>query len=174
MQAQELMTPQEHKKDEYLRRRLRGFSVTMMVMGLSFGLYYLGFFGGVEGPLEAGNIGQSLAGMGVTKKHFFTFFLSIFVFAATWNHIFNFVSHNTGSRLTCKKDPLGNGHICGSRIVKREKVQDKKTGQPVTYFTCEEGHRLREAHFHPVRKGVFSHTLWLACGTFCAIVFFLI
>ena len=97
---------------------------SMVVMGGSFFLYYLGLFGNVQGPLTPGNIGEFLAGMGVAKIHVLVFFLSFFIIALTWNHIFNLVTYITGSG------------------------------------------------FHPVKKGVVSHTIWVVALVFCAIILY--
>jgi hypothetical protein len=109
--------------------------------------------------------------MGVTKTHSFVFFLSFLIIAVSWNWIYNIVSLLMGSRLTCnKKDE--EGKPCGTRVERRKAVQ-KKTGQKVTEYVCANGHKRPDAHFHPVQKGTFSHTVWLVALTFCVVVFFL-
>jgi hypothetical protein len=75
----------------------------MIVMGASFLLYYLGLFGGVEGPLEPAKIGDTLASLGVSNYHVLGIFLLFMLISLTWNHIYNacqpFFRHNdTGSR----------------------------------------------------------------------------
>jgi hypothetical protein len=76
-----------------------------------------------------------------------------------------------GHRLTCnKKDE--EGKACGARVERRKAVQ-KKTGQKVTEYVCANGHKRPDAHFHPVQKGRFSHTVWLVALTFSVVVFFL-
>ena len=84
-------------KNEYIRKRAQNMGLTMIVMGGSFFLYYLGLFGNVEGPLTPGKIGEFLAGMGVTKVHMSTFFFSFFIIALTWNHIFNLITYIAGA-----------------------------------------------------------------------------
>ena len=42
----------------------------MIVMAACFGLYELGFFGRVDGPLSMSNIGRSLSGIGFTSNGF--------------------------------------------------------------------------------------------------------
>lgn len=81
----------------YIRKRTHSLGWSMVVMGASFFLYYLGLFGTVQGPLAPETIGETLAGMGVEKIHMLTFFLSFFIMALTWNHIFNLVTYVTGS-----------------------------------------------------------------------------
>jgi hypothetical protein len=53
----------------YLQRHLRSFGYSMIAMGICFPLYYLGLFGGVEGPLNPEQLGTSLANMGLSKVH---------------------------------------------------------------------------------------------------------
>jgi len=89
----------------------------------------------------------------------------------SWNWIYNIVSLLMGSRLTCnKKDE--EGKPCGARV-ERRKAEQKKTGQKVTQYVCANGHKRPDAHFHPVQKGTFSHTVWAIAAVFCFIVFFL-
>lgn len=83
----------------YIRERMKSMGWSMVVMGGSFFLYYLGLFGNVEGPLAPGKIGESLSDMGIEKIHMLMFFLSFFIIAMTWNHIFNLVTYMTGSRV---------------------------------------------------------------------------
>ncbi len=83
--------------NQYIRKRTQSFGLSMIVMGGSFFLYYLGLFGNVEGPLSPENIGDFLTGMGVEKIHMLMSFLSFFIIALTWNHIFNLVIHIMGS-----------------------------------------------------------------------------
>jgi hypothetical protein len=155
----------------FIQKRLIRMFLSMMVMILCFPLYYLGLFGGVEGPLNPAKIGASLAGMGVTKTHSLVFFLSFLIIAVSWNWIYNIVSLLTGARLTCNKLD-DEGKPCGARVEKR-KVEQKKTGQKVAQYVCANGHKRPDAHFHPVQKGTFSHTLWVIAAVFCFIVFFL-
>ena len=155
----------------FVQKRLVRMSLSTVVMILCFPLYYLGLFGSVEGPLNPGRIGDSLAGMGVTKTHSFIFFLSLLIIAVSWNWIYNIVSLLLGSRLTCNKLD-DEGKPCGARV-ERRKVEHKKTGQKVAQYVCANGHKRPDAHFHPVQKGTFSHTIWLVALTFCVVVFFL-
>ncbi|MCD4719900.1 MAG: hypothetical protein K8S13_08570 [Desulfobacula sp.] len=158
------------KKNEYIQKRAQNIGLTMIVMGGSFFLYYLGLFGNVEGPLTPGNIGESLAGMGVTKIHMLIFFLSFFIIAMTWNHIFNLVSYIIGSRLTCiKKNDEGN--ICGASTEKI-KIKNTENTKEIVKFKCIKGHKCSDASFHPVKKGVISHTVWVTALVFCAIILY--
>lgn len=75
----------------YFRNRLQNFGLTMVVMGISFGLYYLGFFGGVPGPLSPGHIGDVLSGMGIADRHLLILCLSLTAVALTWNWLYNAV-----------------------------------------------------------------------------------
>ena len=107
-------------KNDYFRKRAQSVGLSLIVMGASFFLYYLGLFGNVQGPLTPGNIGASLAAMGVTKVHMLMFFLSFFIMALTWNHIFNLVSFMIASRLTCMRKNQ-EGIVCGAST-KRIKI----------------------------------------------------
>lgn len=155
----------------FVQKRLFRMFLSMLVMILCFPLYYLGLFGSVEGPLNPARIGASLAGMGVTKTHSLVFFLSFLIIAVSWNWIYNMVSLLTGSRLTCNK-PDEEGKPCGARV-ERRKVEQKKTGQKGVQYVCAQGHKRPDAHFHPVQKGTFSHTVWVIALIFCVIVLFL-
>ncbi len=157
---------------DFLRQRLTNFGLTMIVMGICFPLYYLGLFGTVEGPLNPSQLGTTLAGIGVSKTHMLVLFVSFLIIAVTWNWIYNWVSLLTGSRMTCIKKVDNEGAVCGAPV-SRKKVLHKKTGIVVPQYECINGHKRPEAHFHPVQKGTFSHTLWVISLLFCVIIFFL-
>jgi len=157
-------------KLSFVQKRLFRMSASMLAMILCFPLYYLGLFGSVEGPLNPARIGDALAGMGITKSHSFIFFLSFLIIAVSWNWIYNIVSLLLGHRLTCSKVD-DEGKPCGARV-ERRKVEQKKTGQKVAQYICTNGHKRPEAHFHPVKKGTVSHTVWMIALIFCVIVFF--
>ena len=155
----------------FVQKRLIRFCMSMLVMVICFPLYYLGLFGSVEGPLNPAAIGDTLAGMGVTQKHAMLLFLSFLIIAVSWNWIFNLVSMLMGSRLSCSR-PTAGGRPCAARV-KRERRLDQKSGRKVFHYTCEKGHKRNEAHFHPVKKGTISHSLWLISFVFCLMVFFM-
>ncbi|WP_300455773.1 hypothetical protein [Desulfobacula sp.] len=155
--------------NDYIRKRTQCFGMSMMVMGVSFFLYYLGLFGNVEGPLSPGKIGASLAGIGVTKAHALMFFLSFFIIAMTWNHLYNLVSLMMGSRLTCNHKNK-EGHICGALTRKIKTGTDKKKGG--VRYTCVNGHTCFNAGFRPVKKGSVSHTVWVTALLFCVIILY--
>jgi hypothetical protein len=155
----------------FIHKRLVRMCLSTLVMILCFPLYYLGLFGSVEGPLNPARIGDFLAGMGVTKIHSLVFFLSFLIIAVSWNWVYNMVSLLVGGRLTCKKLDE-EGKPCGARV-ERRKVEQKKTGQKVAQYVCANGHKRPDAHFHPVQKGMVSHTVWLVALSFCVVVFFL-
>jgi hypothetical protein len=155
----------------FVHKRLVRMSLSTVVMILCFPLYYLGLFGSVEGPLNPARIGDFLGGMGVTKTHSLVFFLSFLIIAVSWNWIYNTVSLLMGGRLTCKKLDE-EGKPCGARV-ERRKVEQKKTGQRVAQYVCANGHKRPDAHFHPVQKGMVSHTVWLVALSFCVVVFLL-
>jgi len=153
----------------FLQQRLIRFCISMLVMAVCFPLYYLGLFGSVEGPLNPARIGDQLAVMGVTRTHAMVLFLSFLIIAVSWNWIYNLVSLLMGSRLTCKR-MLSGDTVCGAPV-KRSKIINKKTGQRVPQYSCSKGHKRPDAHFHPVRKGTVSHTIWVMSLVFCVIVF---
>jgi hypothetical protein len=157
---------------DFLRQRLTHFGLTMIVMGICFPLYYLGLFGTVDGPLNPARLGTSLAGIGIAKIHMLALFISLLIIAVTWNWIYNWVSLLKGSRLTCIKKVDNEGDVCGA-LVSRKKVLNKKTGIVIPRYECINGHKLPEAHFHPVKKGTLGHTLWVISLLFCVIIFFL-
>ena len=144
----------------------------MLVMIVCFPLYYLGLFGSVDGPLNPARIGDVLAVRGVTQTHCMVIFASFLIMAVSWNWIYNMVSLWLGSRLTCTRKIDGDATPCGAPV-KREKLAHKKTGHMVVRYVCTEGHKLPDAHFHPVKKGTVSHTLWVTSLCFFIIVFFM-
>lgn len=154
------------KSRTFWQKRFLRANFGILVMVIWILLYYLGLFGGsVEGPLEPGRLGEKLRGMGVTVIKSQVFFLSFVIIGISWNWVYNLVSFATGSRLTCNRKIDEQGAVCGARV-KRNKVQHKKTGEMVAQFVCADGHRRPQADFHPIKKGRFSHTLWiiaLAC-----------
>ena len=158
-------------KQSYGRQRLHNFGVTMTVMGVSFLLYYLGFFGSVEGPLNPARIGNTLAGMGVTRTHIIMFFFLLFIGSVSWNWIFNLVSLCIGARLTCERKTTVQGTLCGAPV-QRNKVIRKRTGRVAAQYVCSQGHKSPEAHFHPIKKGTISHMVWVVALLFCLIVIF--
>ena len=160
------------KSRNFLQQRLIRFCFSMLVMVICFPLYYLGLFGGVEGPLNPARIGEQLAGMGVTRTHSMVLFLSSLIIAVSWNWIFNIVSMMLGARLTCKRVLDDNGRLC-SAPVKRSKTTNKKTGMQIARYICAKGHKRPDAHFHPVKKGTVSHSIWVISLAFCIIVFFM-
>jgi len=81
--------PWASPRRSFVQHRVRNFGLTMVVMGFSFGLYYLGFFGGVEGPLQPEHIGDRLAAMGFSGRHLLYLFVLLTVVAVTWNWLYN-------------------------------------------------------------------------------------
>ncbi|MBW2061613.1 MAG: hypothetical protein JRI95_08645 [Deltaproteobacteria bacterium] len=154
----------------YIQKRLSNFSLTMIVMGISFILYYLGLFGNVEGPLQPGQLGEKLAAMGVSRIHVLLFFITVLAITIAWNWIYNLVSLLTGARLTCTKKMDNGNTVCGASVT-REKVAHNKTGIAVTRYVCSHGHERFEATFNPVKKGTLGHTVWVISLLFCIMAF---
>ena len=155
----------------FLRSRLANFGLTMIIMGASFALYYLGLFGTVDGPLAPERMGTFLAEMGVTQRHVIVLLLTVLIAALTWNWIYNLASLMTGRRMTCNAVDKNTGEVCGA-VVERRKHTGKRSGQTVVEYRCPHGHLRPEAHFHPVRKGTVSNTIWVGCAIFTLIAFF--
>ena len=155
----------------FVSNRLYNFGLTMVVMGASFILYYLGLFGTVDGPLTPDNLGIALSGLGVTQHHVITVLLSILIFAFSWNWVFNLTSALLGARMTCKALEKTGGGVCGAAVT-RTRHASKRTGRTVVEYVCPHGHRRSEAHFHPVKKGPISNTACLACLAFVLIAVF--
>ena len=153
----------------YINRRVRGFGLTLIVMGLSFLFYYLGLFGGVSGPLNADRLGDTLVDLGVTRLHLTFALLTAAVCALSWNWIYNLVSRAVGRRLTCAKQMDNKGRVC-AEPVKVLKIKDMKTDRPVKRYVCPQGHKMDISHFHPVKKGLVGHTVWLVAVT-CLLIF---
>ena len=133
-----------------------GFGLNMIVMAVSFGLYYLGFFGGVDGPLATVSLGRTLAGIGFTSASFQVMLVILFIIALTWNWVLNLAAHLTGQRLTCTKGSPQEG-FC-AELVQRDR---EDSGKSWTY-TCPRGHCRNDAHFHPIRKSKLANSLLMA------------
>ena len=166
------MNPGTYAGNGQPRSRLYHFGLTMVVMGASFILYYLGLFGTVDGPLTPANMGAALSGLGVTQRHVIMVLLSVLIFALSWNWVFNLTSALIGARMTCKATQKGDDdELCGAPV-KRTRHASKRTGQTVVEYVCPNGHRRSEAHFHPIKKGSISNTACLACLAFVLIAVF--
>lgn len=155
-----------------VRNRFQSFGLTMVVMGASFFLYYLGCFGTVDGPLTPAKMGAALAGLGVTRYHVILMLLSILIGAISWNWVYNLTSLFIGSRMTCKAMEKGaDDGVCGEPV-KRTRHVSKRTGRAVVEYVCPCGHRRPDARFHPIKKGAVSHTMVLGSLAFVLIAVF--
>ncbi|MBN2125180.1 MAG: hypothetical protein JW821_12855 [Deltaproteobacteria bacterium] len=164
--------PAEHGAGgEFLHQRLRGLLASILVMAVCFPLYYLGLFGSVEGPLNPAQMGSGLADAGVSLVHLQWASVLVFVAAVSWNWLFNGVCLLLGRRFTCVQRTTGAEGLCGAPVIRRISRNKGKDG-PGKPYECSEGHRAREAHFHPVKKGAFAHTLWVLTLLFCVILFY--
>jgi hypothetical protein len=155
----------------FLQQRLIRFCMSMLVMIICFPLYYMGFFGHVDGPLHPDRIGQALAGMGVTHTHSMVFFLSLLIAAVSWNWIGSLLCLCIGARHSCERKARVNGPHCGAPV-QRKKVVRKGTGRKAIQYVCTHGHKSPQAHFHPIKKGTISHMAWVVSLFFCLIVLF--
>lgn len=148
-----------------LQRRLTAFGLNLIVMALSFMLYYLGFFGKIDGPLSMTNIGRTMSGIGITLNGVQIFLVVVFIIALTWNWILNMVARQTGRNFTCTAGNKEKGP-CGHLV---QRSRDAK-GQGWVY-TCPSGHRRREALFNPIRKGTLATSL-LMVALVCCVMFY--
>jgi len=151
------MNPSENWDD--IRYRITRFGLTIVVMAVCFILYYLGFFGTYDGPLNPGNLGQALDARGVDKAHIAWLFMGMFGLLLTWNWIYNAATLLKGKRLTCPAQ-APDGGCCGAGV-ERRKLDDAQ-GNRHTRFICENGHVSASARFHPVKKGPWSYCMCLA------------
>ena len=154
------------QRNSHAQRLKVGFGLNMIVMAVCFALYYLGFFGRVDGPLSMPNIGRALASAGFTVGSFQAMLVLLFVIALTWNWVLNLIAHLSGQRLTCTKGSPQEG-FCGELVQRRR----DESGKGWTY-TCPRGHCRSDAHFHPIRKGTLANSLLMA-SLAAAVMFYL-
>jgi hypothetical protein len=147
----------------FIQTRMQNFGWTMIVMGASFGLYYLGLFGGVDGPLRPDRLGERLAAIGFSNRHLLMVLLSLMGVAIVWNWIYNGLCRLMGWRLTCACRAETADGFCAA-LARRE-----ASGQ----YVCAGGHRRPDARFHPVVKGTVAHFMWMMFAIFSAIVYYL-
>jgi hypothetical protein len=166
MKKEPAMNPNSSQRRSYADRWKVGFGLNMIVMAVSFALYFLGFFGGVEGPLTMTNIGRGLADLGFTSESFQGLLIAIFILALTWNWVLNLVAHLTGQRLTCTAGSAQEG-FCGELVERR-----RSSGEKVWAYACPHGHARKEAHFHPIRKGRLANSV-LAASLVMALMYYL-
>ncbi|MCF8067669.1 MAG: hypothetical protein K9L30_03685 [Desulfobacterales bacterium] len=159
-------------KSRSLQQRASNFGITMIVMGACFILYYLGFFGSQEGPLQPEKIGDALAGMGITRGDMMMFFFSAAIIAGTWNWVVNLTCFLIGARMTCSKPLAGGKSVCGVSV-KRKSAFCNKIGEKRIHYVCSQGHKQPEARFQAIKKGPFSHSLWITCLLFGTMIFFI-
>ena len=153
----------------YGQQRLVHFGITMIVMGVCFLLYYLGFFGGVDGPLNPAQLGEHLSASGVSRLHLVIAAAVLVLLSLSWNWIFNLVCLRLGWRLTCSRVNEQAG-ICGA-MVRRQAAPQKKNSKGTQRYVCTQGHTQRKAHFHPLKKGTIGHMLWVTSLILAVIVF---
>jgi len=147
-----------------LQRRLTGVGLNMIVMALSFMLYYLGFFGKVDGPLSMTNIGKALSGVGITSDGLQIILFVLFVISLTWNWVLNLVARRTGRNFSCTYGNKEKGP-CG---LLAQRSTDSK-GRWI--YTCPSGHRKPEAHFQPIKKGVFANSAMMVSLACCVMYY---
>ena len=151
----------------FVQSRLQNFGLTMIVMGISFGLYYLGLFGGVSGPLQPERIGERLASAGFTNRHLLMILLSFLFIAITWNWLYNIFNRVLGRNRTCVYQEEGKSGCCAMPIMKAE-----GDGSFVRYV-CASGHQCAGVDFRVVKKGTVSHFFCAMLLVFSAMVVYL-
>jgi hypothetical protein len=156
------------RRNGVVHTRMQNFGLTMVVMGGSFALYYLGLFGGVPGPLEPDRIGQQLSALGFSDRHLLFVFLFLMVLAMTWNWIYNAFNRLLGRNLTCAHIEAETHALCGKPAQKNDSPS-RSHG-----YVCSAGHRCLTAEVKVVKKGTVSHFLWMMWLIFSAMVFYLI
>jgi len=157
MIRQNSINPTDHW--DYIRYRLRGFGISMIVLAGCLMLYYLGFFGTYEGPLNPQNLGHVLDNRGISKSHIAYLFIGLFILLLTWNWVFNLVSLLTDNRRYCLEVDEEN-RCCGAKVSKDAIFN--ASGEKVTRYKCRNGHISARARFEPVRKGPWGYCLCLA------------
>ena len=138
---------------------LARFGCQMVVIGICFPLYYLGFFGSVNGPLHPALLGERLLDMGITRTHVLMISSFIVLLTLIWNWVHNWVSRRFGYHLTCTmiKD---RDTSCNAPIRQKSWVPTEN-GSGVWEYMCVQGHRQPQASYNAVRKGPYSHMVWI-------------
>jgi hypothetical protein len=143
---------------ELANRQLKRFGINMLVLAASIALYYLGFFGSVDGPLHPFRIGLGLHGLGVTRTSLLYTLTGFLALSVIWNWLYNLFNRLSGRGFICINVD-GWGGICGQRVT-RVRHRDKNHPGNKWIFLCPKGHQHTTACFLPVRKGVWGHALW--------------
>ena len=150
----------------FVQQRLHHFGLTLMVMGASFFLYYLGFFGGVDGPLQPERIGERMAITGCSKVHVMILLSLLTVLAIIWNWIYNAVNRLLGRRRVCIYHSKKDGVPCGLPVTRQKGLE--KAPQ----YVCRDGHASGKAFFISVKKGTVGHFVWMLCMVLTLIVLY--
>ena len=145
----------------FIQTRVKNFGVTMIVMGVSFGLYYLGLFGGIDGPLNPSQIGERLASVGFSKRHMQILMLSCLTVAVGWNWLYNSVCRQLGRRM-----------ICNHRVDKKTTCKAPAWRNREGAYVCGAGHFQGQVRFQPLKKNTLAHFLWMMFLIFTGLVFY--
>lgn len=114
-----------------IRQQTKRLVLTIVSLGGSIGLYYLGFFGTVEGPLNPEKISAAVAGSDISPGHLLAGLFLTFMVSISWNWVYNLINR------TKKHSTAEKGH---ETDVKR---------------------KITSKDFQPVRKGPWSHSIWV-------------
>ncbi len=71
----------------FARQRLKRLGWEMIILAITSGLYYLGFFNTIEGPLNTHRVGAFLVEKGITVTHLIVYLVVILVVSVSWNWI---------------------------------------------------------------------------------------
>ena len=160
----------ELRRFSYAQQRLRQFGLTMIVMGISFILYYLGLFGRVDGPLDPAQLGAHLALWGLNKTHILLMAVCLTLLTIAWNWIYNLAAFLRGTRRTCSRiDDRGNR--CRKPVGAKQTIRTAD-GRPLTRYVCALGHKRVDADFEALKKGPVGHMLWAISVILTGIVFY--
>jgi hypothetical protein len=154
---------------KYNSLRMGNFLLTLGIMVLSFVFYSLGLFGEVEGPLTPARLGDTLAALGVTKRHIVALLLAASFFSAIWNRLFNALYRKMGARLVCTHKETEQGPTCGAAVKREEVVRHHQ--QVRIRYVCGKGHRCRQPDFKTFEKGPVSRSIALCSIVFLAAIF---
>ena len=77
--------------EDLARQQLRRFGWSMISLAVCISLYYLGFFGTTEGPMNPARLGMKMAEFGVNRTHVILVLAAIFLVSIAWNWIYNLI-----------------------------------------------------------------------------------
>ncbi len=82
----------ERNENVIMKRQLKRSVLTMLSFAGSIGLYYLGFFGTTDGPLNPEKLGALMANNHVTPTHLLVGLIVLFMISISWNWVYNLIN----------------------------------------------------------------------------------